>query len=144
MSFCWKVYKQNNWYFTIFREHLCVKSTRYTVTVGILECKEFTVQSSIQPCHFSFTIWQGSHRVWKTWKNKIFWKSHGKSWKFFLWDFCGNPVWRQDALCTCVLFFFRRMSFMPLKHLAAQARVTYMMIWSVHIIWRTLKLDTYH
>ena len=28
---------------------------------------------------------QGSHRVWKIWKNwkiKIFWKSHGKSWNF--------------------------------------------------------------
>ena len=26
--------------------------------------------------------YQGSHRVWKTWKNKIFWKNHGKSWNF--------------------------------------------------------------
>ena len=28
---------------------------------------------------------QGTHRVWKTcktWKNKIFWESHGKSWNF--------------------------------------------------------------
>ena len=29
-----------------------------------------------------FRHYQGSHRVWKTWKNKIFWKSHGKSWNF--------------------------------------------------------------
>ena len=28
------------------------------------------------------SISRGSHRVWKTWKNKIFWKSHGKSWNF--------------------------------------------------------------
>ena len=27
-------------------------------------------------------IRQGSHRVWKTWKNIFFWKSHGKSWNF--------------------------------------------------------------
>ena len=25
---------------------------------------------------------EGSHRVWKTWKNKMFWKSRGKSWNF--------------------------------------------------------------
>ena len=27
-------------------------------------------------------VTQGSHRVWKTWKNKIFWKSHWKLWNF--------------------------------------------------------------
>ena len=32
--------------------------------------------------HKEDTKVQGSHRVWKTWKNKIFWKSHGKSWNF--------------------------------------------------------------
>ena len=32
--------------------------------------------------HFVVTNKQGSHRVWKTWKNYIFWKSHGKAWEF--------------------------------------------------------------
>ena len=34
----------------------------------------------IESNHIWKLLCQGSHRLWKTWKNKIFWKSHGKSW----------------------------------------------------------------
>ena len=53
---------------------------------------------------------QGSLRVWKTWKDTIFWKSHIKSWNFkklskvmelFLRFFYGNPVIIIESLRVC-------------------------------------------
>ena len=42
----------------------------FKVSLAVMISKQLPVT---RHCH-----WQGSHRVWKTWKNKIYWKIHWK------------------------------------------------------------------
>ena len=87
------------------------KNSSRTIAVtksGAISIKQTDMMPNFRPyqnivCWMATTRYvHGSHwvrKTWKTWKAKIFWKSHGT----FFWDFCGNPdvAWYSMFHSSC-------------------------------------------